>query len=148
MRFQYPLQKIVDLKGSEKAMAEWEYAAALGELRQEEEKLSDLLRERGEVEQALEQATQRPTPLARLTALQQYIDVLDDRIRSQSEGVRRATALAERRQTRLADKMIDEKVWLNARERAHDKFKVERLAREQNELDEIAIVRAAAAARA
>lgn len=148
MRFQYPLQKIVDLKGSEKAMAEWEYAAALGELRREEEKLSELLRERGDVEQALEQATQRPTPLARLTALQQYINVLDDRIRSQSQGVRRAAAQAERRQSRLSDKMVDEKVWLNARERAHDKFKVERLAREQNELDEIAIVRAAAAARA
>lgn len=148
MRFHYPLQKIVDLKGSEKSMAEWEYAAALGKLKQEEEKMADLVGERTEAEQALELATQRPTPLARLTSLQIYINVLDAKIRAQTEDVRSATVQVQRRQSRLADKMIDEKVWLNARERAHERFKFERLVREQNELDEIAIVRAAAAARA
>jgi flagellar FliJ protein len=43
--------------------------------------------------------------------------------------------------------MVDEKVWLNARDRALERFRNDRLAKEQNELDEIAIVRAAAASR-
>ncbi|MFD0671737.1 flagellar export protein FliJ [Cohnella sp. GCM10027633] len=147
MRFQYPLQKIVDLKGSEKSMAEWEYAAALGKLRQEEEKMADLVREQRELEQTLEQTALRPTPLTRINALQQYLEVLGERIKLQREDVRSAAFEAEYRQSRLADRMIDEKVWLNARDRAHERFKFEWLSKEQNELDEIAIVRAAAASR-
>jgi flagellar FliJ protein len=145
MRFRYPLQKIVDLKGSEKSMAEWEYAASLGNLRVEEERLEQLFQERGEVEKALQETSERPTPLTRLTMLQRYIDIVDERIRRQHEGVRSAEAQVRMRQSRLTDKMVDEKVWLNARDRALERFRYDRLAKEQNELDEIATVRAASA---
>lgn len=147
MTYRYPLQKIVDLKGSQKSMAEWEYAASLGKLRSEEERLEDLLKERREVEQTLYETTMRPTPLTRLVTLQQYIDILDERILLQNEGVRSAETAVKKCQGLLADKMVDEKVWLNARDRALDRFRNERLAKEQNELDEIAIVRAAASRR-
>src|SRR6478752_6647978 len=113
MRFNYPLQKIVDLKSSEKSMAEWEYASALGALRREEDKLAGLADERLEVERTLERMTLQPTPLTRIVELQQYIEVLDERIRLQSEDVRSAEREVEYRQGRLTGKMIDEKVWLN-----------------------------------
>ena len=58
MSFRYPLQKIVDLKGSQKSMAEWEYAASLGKLRQEEERLEDLHLERKEMGQALQETSE------------------------------------------------------------------------------------------
>lgn len=145
MKFRYPLQKIVDLKGSEKSMAEWEYAASLGKLRVEEERLEQLVQERGEVEKSLQETSERPTPLTQLTMLQRYIDILDDRIRRQYEGVRSAENQVRMRQGRLSDKMVDEKVWLNARDRALERFRYDRLSKEQNELDEIAIVRAASA---
>jgi flagellar FliJ protein len=148
MRFQYPLQKIVDLKGSEKSMAEWEYAASLGKLRQEEERMAALISERREIERTLEQTTLQPTPLSRINELQQYTEVLDERIRLQGKDVRSASVQVEYKQGQLKGKMIDEKVWLNARDRALEKFKYEWLSREQNELDEIAIVRAAAVSRA
>lgn len=145
MKFRYPLQKIVDLKGSEKSMAEWEYAASLGKLRVEEERLEQLVQERGEVEKSLQETSEQPTPLTQLTMLQRYIDILDDRIRRQYEGVRSAENQVRMRQGRLSDKMVDEKVWLNARDRALERFRYDRLSKEQNELDEIAIVRAASA---
>jgi flagellar FliJ protein len=148
MRFQYPLQKIVDLKGSEKSMAEWEYADSLGKLRQEEERMAALISERREIERTLEQTTLQPTPLSRINELQQYTEVLDERIRLQGKDVRSASVQVEYKQGQLKGKMIDEKVWLNARDRALEKFKYEWLSREQNELDEIAIVRAAAVSRA
>lgn len=147
MSFRYPLQKVVDLKGSEKSMAEWEYAAALGKLRNEEELLQHLYDERLEVEQQLQETSARPTPLTRLLSMQRYIGILDERIQRQHEGVRSAELLVSKRQVHLTDKMVDEKVWLNARDRALERFRSDRLAKEQNELDEIAIVRAAAAAR-
>jgi flagellar FliJ protein len=147
MSFRYPLQKIVDLKGSEKSMAEWEYAAALGKLRNEEELLQHLYDERHEIERQLQETSVRPTPLTRLLSMQRYIEILDERIQRQHEGVRAAELLVRKRQGHLTDKMVDEKVWLNARDRALERFRIDRLAKEQNELDEIAIVRAAAAAR-
>jgi len=147
MSFRYPLQKIVDLKGSEKSMAEWEYASSLGELRKEEEHLEKLREERRSLEHALMSAADKPTPLTRLMETQRYIEIVDDRIRKQREGVRSAEVLVRKRQGHLTDKMVDEKVWLNARDRALERFRSERLAKEQNELDEIAIVRAAAARR-
>jgi flagellar FliJ protein len=147
MSFRYPLQKIVNLKGSEKSMAEWEYAASIGKLRKEEERLELLHQERRDVEQALQETSLRPTPLTRLTMLQRYLDVVDERIRQQYEGVHSAASHVKMRRSQLTDKMVDEKVWLNARDRALERFRNDRLAKEQNELDEIAIVRAAAASR-
>jgi flagellar FliJ protein len=143
MSFRYPLQKIVDLKGSQKSMAEWEYAASLGKLRQEEERLENLHLERKEMGQALQETSEKPTTMARLTMLQSYIDILEDRIRLQNEGVRSAEVQVRIRQGHLTDKMVDEKVWVNAKDRAFERFRSERLAKEQNELDEIAIVRSA-----
>jgi len=147
MSFRYPLQKIVDLKGSQKSMAEWEYAAALGKLRSEEERLRHLNNERRDMELSLQEISQKPTPLTRLLTMQRYIEILDERIRLQLEGVASAELLVRKRQGHLTDKMVDEKVWLNARDRALERFRSDRLSKEQNELDEIAIVRAAAASR-
>ncbi|KIL35289.1 hypothetical protein SD71_14740 [Cohnella kolymensis] len=145
MTFRYALQKVVDLKGSEKSLAEWEYAASLGKLKDEEERFRELLEERASVEQELQAASERPTPLAKLTMLQRYIEILDERIIRQTEGVRCAASDVQTSQGRLTDKMIDEKVWLNAREKAYDRFKHDKLAKEQGELDEMAIVRSSAA---
>ncbi|MDI4646220.1 flagellar export protein FliJ [Cohnella hashimotonis] len=144
LRFRYPLQKIVDLKGSEKSMAEWEYAASLGRLRSEEEQLDQLRQERGAYEKELSERSSRPTALAELHLLQDYISFLDDRIRQQRQGVRAAEEHVQQRQVFLTDKMVDEKVWQNARSKSLQKYRQEALIREQNELDEIALRRASA----
>ncbi|MFD2333192.1 flagellar export protein FliJ [Cohnella sp. GCM10020058] len=144
LRFRYPLQKIVDLKGSEKSMAEWEYAASLGRLRSEEEQLDQLRQERGAYEQELSERSSQPTALAELHLLQDYISFLDDRIRQQRQGVRAAEEHVQQRQVFLTDKMVDEKVWQNARSKSLQKYRQEALIREQNELDEIALRRASA----
>ncbi|MMZ70906.1 hypothetical protein D1872_340920 [compost metagenome] len=47
----------------------------------------------------------------------------------------------------LTDKMLDEQVWLKAREKAKVRFQQELLLQEQNELDEMATVRFAMRAR-
>ncbi|WP_271749923.1 flagellar export protein FliJ [Cohnella sp. JJ-181] len=138
------MQKIVDLKGSEKSMAEWEYAASLGRLRSEEEQLDQLSQERGEYERELAERAVKPTALAELHLLQDYISFLDDRIRQQRQGVRAAEEHVQQRQVFLTDKMVDEKVWQNARSKSLQKYRQETLIREQNELDEIALRRSSA----
>lgn len=145
MRFHYPLQKIVDLKGSEKSMAEWEYAASLGRLREEEERLRELLAERAELEDRLSNAAVSGVMLAELASLQHYLDVLEGRIRGRMRGVEAAEAGVRLHRSKLAEKSVDEKVWLNARDKAYQLYRNDWLTKQQNELDEMAIVRAASA---
>ncbi|WP_415782728.1 flagellar export protein FliJ, partial [Cohnella lubricantis] len=142
MRFRYPLQKIVDLKSSEKSMAEWEYASALSKLRAEQERLEELRLEKEKTERHMAELALRPTPLSEIMRLQQHVEWLDGRMKSQSAEVRRAEDQTAQRRTRLTSKMVDEKVWLNARDKARERCRAEWLAREQNELDEMAIMRA------
>ncbi len=143
MRFRYPLQKIVDLKGSEKSMAQWEYAASLGRLRKEEERLSELLAQRKAVWDQISSAAASRVTLAELTSLQLYLDTLNNKIDLQLQGVKSAENLVRQRQSRLAEKSVEEKVWLKAREKAYETYRHEMLVMQQNELDEIAMVRAA-----
>lgn len=128
-------------------MAEWEFAASLSVLRKEEERMETLQQERRALVRQLEETTQRPTALNRLTELHLYFEIIDQRIREQHEGVRIASEQVTRRQSQLKDKMVDEKVWLNAKDRAYERFRTEWLNKEQSELDEIAIVRSAAVSR-
>jgi len=141
MRFRYPLQKIVDLKSSEKSMAEWAYAAALGQLRQEEEALGALLAEREAVEAQLLRTASVKVTLAELASVQHYLDVLTGRIQRQELRVDNAEAQVRVKRNGLVEKSVDEKVWLNTREIAHEAFKHDWLKKQQNELDEIAMVR-------
>jgi flagellar FliJ protein len=141
MRFRYPLQKIVDLKGSEKSMAEWQYAASLGQLRNEEKKLGELLAERKRAEDQMANLAASSVTLAELTNLQLYLEALDVKIRMQEQGVKTAELLVQERRKALADKTVEEKVWLTAREKAYEKFRYEMLVMQQNELDELAMVR-------
>lgn len=145
MKFRYALQKIVDLKSSEKSMAEWAYAAALGRLRQEEEALQRLLEERARLERQTMDAAQKRMRLAELAISQQYLEVLDMRIRRQKEGVAAAEAQAQSKRNGLVAKSVDEKVWQNAREKSYEQYKMQWLRQQQHELDEIATVRAATA---
>lgn len=141
--FKYALQKVVDLKGSQKAMAEWTYAAALGKQREEETRLAALEQERSTLIHQLARESEQPVQLSRLLGYQQYIETLDEQIVLQIEEASEARKQAQACRIKLSDRMIDEKVWLNAKGRAYERFQAESLATEQQELDEIATVRAA-----
>lgn len=140
-RFRYPYQKIVDLKSSEKTQAEWLLAAAVGKLQQEEQLLGKLLAERAAWLERMQSEAGAGANLAELQLMQTYVDYLDSAIAKKEEDVRLARQEKQRRQETLADRMVDEKVWLKAKEKSFLNFKHEEQRREQNELDEIAAVR-------
>jgi len=82
--------------------------------------------------------------LAELASIQHYLDVLDGRIQRQWQRVEVAEAQVKIKQSGLVEKSVDEKVWLNTRDKAFEAFKHDWLKKQQNELDEIAMVRFAA----
>lgn len=140
-RYRYPYQKIVDLKSSEKTQAEWMLAAAVGKLEQEERTLGQLQEELAAWLGRLQTEAESGASLAELQMMQSYVEYLNAAIRKQQENVQRAAAEKERCREVLADRMVDEKVWLKAKERAFQHFMRMQQRSEQNELDEIAAVR-------
>ncbi|WP_020615285.1 flagellar export protein FliJ [Paenibacillus daejeonensis] len=140
-KFNYPYQKIVDLKSSEKTQAEWILSTALGKLQDEEKTLDELRREKAQHQEAMLHSASQVISLSELRISQDYIRFLDECIERKIQDVRSAQRDVEISQTKLTDKMMDEKVWLKAKEKSAFRFRQELLLREQNELDEMASVR-------
>ncbi|MGO4729877.1 flagellar export protein FliJ [Paenibacillus sp. 2KB_22] len=146
MKFRYHFQKVVDLKSNEKTQAEWMLSTAIGKLQTEEEHLIQLLNDRSNLVGIIQSATENKASVNSLQEMQRYVHHLDECISRKNSDVKHAQVNVQRNQTFLNGKMIDEKVWLGARDKAKIKFQQEMLLREQNDLDEMATVRFAAKA--
>ncbi|NMI02517.1 flagellar export protein FliJ [Paenibacillus sp. SZ31] len=146
MKFRYHFQKVVDLKSNEKTQAEWMLSTAIGKLQTEEEHLIQLLNDRSNLVGIIQSATENTASVNSLQEMQRYVHHLDECISRKNSDVKHAQVNVQRNQTFLNGKMIDEKVWVGARDKAKIKFQQEMLLREQNDLDEMATVRFAAKA--
>ena len=141
MRFHYTFQKVVDLKGNEKTQAEWMLSTALGELQAQEKSLDELMAQRSSLMLSLQNAAEQKTPIAKIIEMQHYVQFLDSCIARKHKDVRRAHQEVQHKQDHLSTKVLDEKVWLKARDKAKTIFQQDMILREQNELDEMATVR-------
>lgn len=141
VKFAYAYEKIVGLKESEKRQAEWMLSDALGKLQLQQLSLEQLLAERKLWEERQTEMAQSAVPLGELVAVQQYLTYLDSSIQSKNAEVRRANGVVEQSRSHLTVKLKDEKVWLQAKERAINRFRQASMLQEQNELDEMATVR-------
>ncbi|WP_339184049.1 flagellar export protein FliJ [Paenibacillus sp. FSL R5-0701] len=146
MKFRYHFQKVVDLKSNEKTQAEWMLSTAIGKLQTEEEHLIQLLNDRNNLVGIIQSATENTASINSLQEMQRYVHHLDECISRKNNDVKHAQVNVQRNQTFLNGKMVDEKVWLGARDKAKIKFQQDMLLREQNDLDEMATVRFAAKA--
>jgi len=146
VRFHYPFQKVVDLKGSEKTQAEWVLSASIGKLQQVTSVLHQLEAEKESALDSIQEATMACC-VSSLQSMQSYLSRIEQSIRNQLNDVQVAKTDVERNQLHLTDKMKDEQVWQQARERAKERYRYEMQLREQNELDEMATVRFSLSAR-
>jgi flagellar protein FliJ len=147
MKFHYAFQKIVDLKSNEKTQAEWMLSSAIGKLQAEEKNLNELYEMRDQMYRAQQEVASRCVPVAEIRNIQVYAEYLEECIERKRDDIRIAHVNVTKKQKVLSDKMLDEKVWLKARDKSQEKFRHESLLREQNELDEMATVRFAIKAR-
>ncbi|MBJ6363379.1 flagellar export protein FliJ [Paenibacillus sp. MAHUQ-46] len=140
-KYRYPYQKIVDLKTSQKTQAEWMLSVAVGKLQLEEQSLEQLEEEKQHWADQLLEAAANLVVLSELRVMQQYMEHLEECIIRKSGDVKTAKMEVDRSKGYLTEKMMDEKVWLKAKENANGRFSQMILLKEQNELDEIASVR-------
>ncbi|MDT2285503.1 flagellar export protein FliJ [Paenibacillus larvae] len=80
-------------------------------------------------------------PVSELQLLQNYVAHLNVQIEKKNEDVRQAEQKVQLKQHHLNERMMDEKVWSKAKEKAYEKFRVTALKKEQEMLDEMATVR-------
>lgn len=147
MKFRYVYQKVVDLKSNEKTQAEWMLSAAVGRLQLEQHSLDQLFEEQSRTASVIQSEMENCAPMNKLQELQRYMESIEQAITRKISDVKHAEINVENKKKILNGKMLDEKVWLKAQEKARDKFQHEMLLREQNELDEMATVRFAMRAR-
>lgn len=138
MRFRYAFQKIVDLKINEKTQAEWMLSEAIGKMRAEESSLAELEKAKHEMQEELHRSSSQVTTVSNLLMLQSYVNHIDGRIQRKHRDVQAAKTIVQLKQDDLTGKMLEEKVWTKAKERAFQHFSSEVLKKEQNQLDEMA----------
>jgi flagellar FliJ protein len=141
MRFRYHFQKIVDLKSNEKTQAEWLLSSAVGKLEDEETSLSSLNGERDELQRSVSEAAALRTSVSTIMMYQTYMTHIESQISRKQAEVEAAQAQVADRKTHLTAKMVEEKVWMSAKEKAKATFTAASLKKEQEELDEIAVTR-------
>ncbi|SDC86200.1 flagellar FliJ protein [Paenibacillus sp. UNCCL117] len=138
MRFRYAFQKIVDLKENEKTQAEWILSEAIGVMRREETTLSELQQSKYEMQEELHKVSVHRTTVSNLMMLQGYVDHIEGRIQSKQRDLQYAKTVVQSRQEDLNGKVLQEKVWNKAKEKAYQRFASDLLKKEQDQLDEMA----------
>jgi flagellar FliJ protein len=137
MKFRYSFQQIVNLKNNEKTQAEWVLSEAIGRLRSEETSLFQLSEQKSELHNQISSTSEGCTTISNMLLLQSYMDHLDQQILRKHEEIKVAQHVVVTKQEHLSERMIDEKVWTKAREKAYSQFKVVTGRKEQQVLDEI-----------
>lgn len=141
LKFHYALQKIVDLKETEKTQAEWILSTAVHRLRTEEETLSSLQGEQAKLQDELADRTREHTTVSEMILFQHYLTHIEECIVGKRTDIRSAEKVVTQRREQLTVKMTEEKVWNRAREKAKTVFAAEELRKEQEVLDEMAVTR-------
>lgn len=141
MKFRFPLQKIVDLKGNEKTQAEWLLSQALSKLRDEEQFLQELNDEISRQQERLSRSSENPISIVDIQFIQAYIIHLKKQIEHKRVDVQNAQVNVQGKQSILMDRSVDEKVWIKAREKALNLFIATSLKKDQQDMDEMASTR-------
>lgn len=141
MGFRYPLQKIVDLKANERTQAEWHLSEAVRQLSEREEELCRLVEERGRWGDELHRASEKSVPAVELQLMQQHLQYLDRRIEIKMREAEQARGRVNNRKRKLKNKMVDEKVWVSAKEKAFVRYMSDMQKKEQSELDDMTSTR-------
>ncbi|NDI33389.1 FliJ family protein [Chengkuizengella sediminis] len=133
------MQKIVDYKNNLKTQAEWKLTKAISQLNSENEKLSRLQNQKNNQYQELYSTFKDKTPISELQNMSSYILLLNHHIQKQHEGLKNAEVAVSNSKDGLKRQLIDEKVWVNAREKSYTAHMEKNSKKETMELDEIAI---------
>jgi flagellar FliJ protein len=138
MNFRYSFQQIVDLKNNERTQAEWILSEAMGQLRNEETSLHGLFEQKDSLHDEMASVSSSSVSISKMLLMQNYMNHVDQQIARKHLDVEQAQHVVLKKQEHLSERMIDEKVWSKAREKAYNQFQSFVAKKEQEALDEMA----------
>lgn len=138
MNFRYSFQQIVDLKNNERTQAEWILSEAMGQLRNEETSLHGLFEQKDSLHNEMANESSGSVSISKMLLMQNYMNYVDQQIARKHLDVQQAQHVVLKKQEHLSERMIDEKVWSKAREKAYNQFQSFVAKKEQEALDEMA----------
>lgn len=136
-KFIYPLQGVLNLKEKLESQEKVLFQAAMEELRQEEEALSQLEQRKQGYEDRLREAVTSQLDLLKVKTNKEAIEVLKELIHQQIGKVRRAERHAEVARKRLEEAIKERKTLEKLKDDAFSEYKKEYEKEEQKEIDEL-----------
>lgn len=137
-KFQFSMQKILDLKVKNREQEEWNYAIILKQLEDENKKLSSFIVAKKDLQQDIVHHQTAGTSIIELHQKQSYVQHLEQLIHNQTLHVNEVKDSLKVKQRELIELKIEEKKWTKLREKKYEEYRVESNKIEQKELDEIA----------
>ncbi|GFZ83910.1 hypothetical protein GCM10008018_32260 [Paenibacillus marchantiophytorum] len=138
MNFRYSFQQIVNLKNNERTQAEWILSEAMGQLRTEETNLSGLFEQKENLQNEMADESSHSVSISKMMMMQSYMNHVDQQIARKHQDVQQAQHIVHKKREHLSERMVDEKVWSKAREKAFNQFQAFVAKKEQDTLDEMA----------
>ncbi|WP_339063323.1 flagellar export protein FliJ [Tepidibacillus marianensis] len=137
-KFQFHLQKVIDMKEKSREQVEWSYANILKLLKEERIKLSNLYFEKQQLENQLTNEQQVGISIIEINHLQDYLTYVDLKINNQLKQVKQTEQKLSDKKNELVELKVDEKIWNNYREKKFQEYLIDSNRTEQKEMDEMA----------
>jgi len=135
-RFIFKLQSVLDLRKQKEDSVKNELAAAMRKLQAEERKLSELENKQDDTVREFNEKT-RKTTVHELVEFNEYLSVLNSRIRTQKENVNIAAQYVDKVREELVKAMKDRKILEKLKDRQYEEFLLDQKKLEQKTNDEI-----------
>lgn len=137
-KFVYSYQKILEMKEKDRENIELSYAKLISVLDIEEAKLRDLHKKQSDIKNEVFNAQEKGVFILNITMSQEYLQYLDLEVINQSKIIKDVEKQIELKYHELVNIKIEEKKWLNLKEKKYSEYLFELNRDEQKEIDEIA----------
>ncbi|MBO8171017.1 MAG: flagellar export protein FliJ [Bacillaceae bacterium] len=141
MSFQYPYQRILDLKEKETELAQIEYGSALHRLKLEESQLETLLSEKQRVTLMLEEMTTKSISAMQLIEVQQYLQHIEHVINQKKQEKGRVQQQADTALNQLVGRKKEQETWRILKEKRFNRYIEKQKKQEQNLMDELGSIK-------
>ncbi len=135
-KFKYRMQNILTLKETLERQQKAAFSLAMLRVREEEEKLQQLLLRRGKYESDLAAASEGTLDLKEITHIKSAIQIMKTLIRDQMFELKKAQDALEVERKKLDQIMMERKTYEKLREKAFEEFKHELVMEDMKVTDE------------
>lgn len=136
-KFAYRMQNILDLKEKMESQRKAEYGLANAKLRQEEDKLRQLMIRKAGYEKHARELVKGSINIQEIKTCKHAVEAMKSAIRTQMMEIQVAEKNVELARSRLNEVMIERKTYEKLREKAFEEFKQEVAYEENRAVDQL-----------